>query len=149
MEIAHEFITTNGIKMHVAHAGEGPLVLFCHGWPESWYSWRHQLKAIAAAGYRAVAPDMRGYGQTDKPQAIDQYTLLHLNSLKETAPAFGGAEAVLVGGYPQSKGKSSADLLKELPCGAAVVAVEKSAIVTIKKSQGEKRRKHHWRRSQQ
>ena len=52
--------------MHVAHAGEGPLVLFCHGWPESWYSWRHQLKAIAAAGYRAVAPDMRGYGQTDE-----------------------------------------------------------------------------------
>jgi pimeloyl-ACP methyl ester carboxylesterase len=72
LEITHKFITTKGIEMHVAQAGEGPLVLLCHGWPESWYSWRHQLKALAAAGYCAVAPDMRGYGQTDKPQAIDQ-----------------------------------------------------------------------------
>ena len=78
MEIEHKIITTNGIKMHVARMGSGPLVLLCHGWPESWYSWRHQLKALAAAGYCAVAPDMRGYGQTDKPEAIDQYTLFHL-----------------------------------------------------------------------
>ena len=78
MEITHRFITTNGIKMHVATAGVGPIVLLCHGFPKSWYSWRHQLKALAKAGYCAVAPDMRGYGQTDKPEAIDQYTLLHL-----------------------------------------------------------------------
>jgi len=65
LEIEHRFIPTNGIKMHVAVAGQGPLVLLCHGWPESWYSWRHQLKALAEAGYCAVAPDMRGYGQTD------------------------------------------------------------------------------------
>jgi pimeloyl-ACP methyl ester carboxylesterase len=50
----------------------------CHGFPESWYSWRHQLIALAQAGFHAVAPDMRGYGQTDKPEAIDQYTLCHL-----------------------------------------------------------------------
>src|SRR5439155_7267521 len=68
----------NSIHMRYAEAGSGPLVLFCHGWPESWYSWRHQLEAVAAAGFHAVAPDMRGYGQTDKPEAIDQYTLLHL-----------------------------------------------------------------------
>ena len=72
MPITHRFVDTNGIRMHLAEAGSGPLVLFCHGWPESWYSWRHQLEAVAAAGFHAVAPDMRGYGQTDKPQDIDQ-----------------------------------------------------------------------------
>ena len=74
----HRFIETNGIRMHLAEQGEGPVVLLCHGFPELWYSWRHQLKELAAAGFHAVAPDMRGYGQTDRPEAIDQYTLLHL-----------------------------------------------------------------------
>ena len=60
------YIESNGIKMRLAEAGSGPLVIFVHGWPESWYSWRHQLPAVAAAGYRAVAPDMRGYGKTEK-----------------------------------------------------------------------------------
>jgi pimeloyl-ACP methyl ester carboxylesterase len=64
--------------MHVAEAGRGPLVVLCHGFPESWYSWRHQLVALARAGFHAVAPDQRGYGQTDRPEAIDRYTLLHL-----------------------------------------------------------------------
>jgi pimeloyl-ACP methyl ester carboxylesterase len=77
-EIAHRFVETNGIRMHVAELGTGPLVVLCHGFPESWYSWRHQLTALAAAGFHAVAPDMRGYGQTERPDAIDQYTLLHL-----------------------------------------------------------------------
>jgi len=78
MQIGHRFIGTNGIQMHIAEAGEGPLVVLCHGFPESWYSWRHQLVALAEAGFHAVAPDMRGYGQTDKPHAIDQYTLFDL-----------------------------------------------------------------------
>ena len=72
------FIEANGIRMRVAEQGAGPVVLLCHGFPESWYSWRHQLKALADAGYRAVAPDMRGYGQTDRPDEIERYTLLHL-----------------------------------------------------------------------
>ena len=76
--LKHRFIETNGIQMHLAEQGEGPVVLLCHGFPELWYSWRHQLEALAAAGFHAVAPDMRGYGQTDAPEAIDQYTLLHL-----------------------------------------------------------------------
>lgn len=98
MEIAHKFITTNGIKMHVAVAGEGPLVLLCHGWPESWYSWRHQLRALAEAGYCAVAPDMRGYGQTDKPDSIDQYTLLHLaGDMVGAVDALGFKDSVIVG----------------------------------------------------
>lgn len=84
--------------MHVAMAGEGPVVLLCHGFPESWYSWRHQLKALAKAGYCAVAPDMRGYGQTDKPEAIDQYTLLHLTGdMVGLVEALGFKEAVIVG----------------------------------------------------
>jgi pimeloyl-ACP methyl ester carboxylesterase len=53
-------------------------VLFCHGFPESWYSWRHQLEALAGQGFLAIAPDMRGYGQTERPEAIDQYSILHL-----------------------------------------------------------------------
>jgi hypothetical protein len=77
-EIRHRTVETNGIHMHLAEQGEGPLIVLCHGFPESWYSWRHQLPALAAAGFRAVAPDMRGYGQTDRPAEIDQYTLLHL-----------------------------------------------------------------------
>jgi pimeloyl-ACP methyl ester carboxylesterase len=77
-KITHRFVETNGIRMHLAECGAGPLVLLCHGFPESWYSWRHQLEALAAAGFRAVAPDMRGYGQTERPAEIEKYTLLHL-----------------------------------------------------------------------
>lgn len=77
-QVTHRFVEANGLRMHIAEAGTGPLVLMCHGFPESWYSWRHQLVALADAGYHAVAPDMRGYGRTDQPAAIDQYTLLHL-----------------------------------------------------------------------
>ena len=77
-EVRHRSVETNGIHMHVAEQGEGPLVVLCHGFPESWYSWRHQLSALAEAGFHAVAPDMRGYGQTERPQEIDKYTLPHL-----------------------------------------------------------------------
>jgi len=63
--------------MHLAEQAAGPLVLLCPGFPELWYSWRHQLAALAAAGFRAVAPDMRGYGRTEQPYETDQYTLLH------------------------------------------------------------------------
>jgi len=76
--ISHRMIETNGLRHHLAEAGEGPAVLLCHGWPETWYSWRHQLPALAAAGFRALAPDMRGYGRTDAPQAIEAYTQLHI-----------------------------------------------------------------------
>ncbi len=66
-------VPTNGIELNIAEQGEGPLVIMIHGFPESWYSWRHQLTALAAAGYHAVAPDMRGYGQSDKPPEIEAY----------------------------------------------------------------------------
>ena len=92
------FIEANGIRMHIAEQGSGPLVLLCHGLPESWYSWRHQLKALAEAGYHAVAPDMRGYGQTDAPEEIDQYTLLHLvGDMVGLLDALGDEQAVIAG----------------------------------------------------
>jgi pimeloyl-ACP methyl ester carboxylesterase len=97
-EITHRAIDTNGIRMHIAEQGEGPLVVMCHGFPESWYSWRHQLPALAAAGFHAVAPDMRGYGQTERPDAIDQYTLFHLvGDIVGLIEALGEKEAVVIG----------------------------------------------------
>jgi pimeloyl-ACP methyl ester carboxylesterase len=94
----HSTVETNGIRMHVAEEGAGPLVLLCHGFPESWYSWRHQLRALADAGFRAVAPDMRGYGKTDRPEQIDQYTLLHLvGDMVGLLDALGERQAVIVG----------------------------------------------------
>jgi pimeloyl-ACP methyl ester carboxylesterase len=71
--ISHRHVRTNGIGMHVAEAGSGPLVLLLHGFPELWYSWRHQLPALAEAGYHAVAPDLRGCGETDAPEAVESY----------------------------------------------------------------------------
>ncbi|PIN01239.1 hypothetical protein CDL12_26254 [Handroanthus impetiginosus] len=79
-KIEHKIIPVNGLNMHVAELGEGPLVLFIHGFPELWYSWRHQMVFMAARGYRAVAPDMRGYGETTGAPLEDpsKFTVLHL-----------------------------------------------------------------------
>jgi len=91
-------IAANGIQIHYAAQGKGPLVLMCHGFPESWYSWRHQLPALADAGYRAVALDMRGYGGTSKPQAIGAYNLSQLIADAVGAvSALGAEQAVVVG----------------------------------------------------
>lgn len=78
--IEHVFADVGALRMHAAVAGpaDGPAVLLCHGFPESWYSWRHQLEALADAGYRVIAPDQRGYGQTDAPAEVEAYTQLHL-----------------------------------------------------------------------
>ncbi len=97
-EISHRTVETNGIQTHIAEAGQGPLVLLCHGFPESWYSWRHQIAALAQAGFRAVAPDMRGYGRTDAPEDIGQYTLLHLvGDMVGLLDALGEERAVIAG----------------------------------------------------
>jgi pimeloyl-ACP methyl ester carboxylesterase len=96
--ITHRVIQANGIHLHIAEQGEGPLVLMCHGFPECWYSWRHQLAALSAAGFHAVAPDMRGYGQSDRPEAIDQFTLLHLvGDIVGVLDALGAEQAVIAG----------------------------------------------------
>ena len=97
-EVTHRTVDTNGIRMHIAEAGEGPLVVLCHGFPESWYSWRHQLEALSEAGYHVVAPDQRGYGETDKPDAIEAYTQLHIvGDLVGLVSALGEEQSVVVG----------------------------------------------------
>lgn len=98
MQFEHKFIEANGIKIHFVDAGTGPLVLLCHGFPESWYSWRHQIRALSEAGYRVVAPDMRGYGQTDRPHSIEQYSLFHLvGDMVGLALAVSDKPAVVIG----------------------------------------------------
>ena len=96
--VSHRVVETNGIRMHIAESGAGPLVVLCHGFPESWYSWRHQLNALAEAGFHAVAPDMRGYGQTQAPEDIEQYTLFHLaGDMVGLLDALGAETAVIAG----------------------------------------------------
>lgn len=77
-EFKQHDVMANGIRQRVTEAGSGPAVLLCHGFPELGHSWRHQIRALADAGYRAIAPDMRGYGMTEAPAAIDDYTIFHL-----------------------------------------------------------------------
>jgi len=97
-EPTQRMIESNGIRLNIAEQGKGPLVLLCHGFPESWYSWRHQIDALAAAGFHAVAPDMRGYGKSDRPEAIDQYTIFHLvGDLVGLLDALEAPTAVIVG----------------------------------------------------
>ena len=97
-EPTQRMIESNGIRLNIAEQGNGPLVLLCHGFPESWYSWRRQLDALAAAGFHAVAPDMRGYGKSDAPEAIDQYTIFHLvGDLVGLLDALEARTAVIVG----------------------------------------------------
>ncbi|MEU5844781.1 alpha/beta fold hydrolase [Saccharopolyspora shandongensis] len=97
-EIAHRFVRAGDIRMHVAEAGSGPLVVLLHGFPETWYSWRHQLRALAAAGYHAVAPDQRGCGRTDQPNAVEDYTILHtVGDVIHLIDVLGAESAVLAG----------------------------------------------------
>lgn len=97
-DLRHHTVETNGIELHVAEIGEGPLVVLCHGFPESWYSWRHQLPALAEAGYRVVAPDQRGYGASSSPEAVEAYTVFHLTGdIVGLVHVLGESEAVIVG----------------------------------------------------
>ena len=98
VELEHHVLSVNGIRMHVAAQGQGPLVVLCHGWPELWYSWRHQLAALAAAGFRAVAPDMRGYGETEAPADVEAYSAFHLaGDIVALVSALGASTAIIVG----------------------------------------------------
>jgi pimeloyl-ACP methyl ester carboxylesterase len=95
----HRFVNANGTRFHVVEAGTGPLVLFLHGFPEFWYAWQHQLPAVAGAGFRAVAVDLRGYGASDKPpRGYDGYTMAA--DVAGLIRALGERKAVVVGsGY--------------------------------------------------
>jgi pimeloyl-ACP methyl ester carboxylesterase len=97
-QVVHRSISTNGITMHVAEQGEGPLVVLCHGFPELWYSWRHQFDPLADAGFHVVVPDQRGYGETDRPPAVEDYDILHLtDDLLGLLDDLGEEKAVFVG----------------------------------------------------
>ena len=97
-EVTHRMIETNGIRLHVAEQGEGPLVILCHGFPECWYSWRHQLGALAKAGFHAVAPDLRGYGRSDRPTDVENYTILDdIGDIVGLVDALGARQSVIAG----------------------------------------------------
>ena len=99
-EVEHVLVEAGEIRMHAAVAGpaDGRAVLLCHGFPESWYSWRHQLTALAEAGYRVIAPDQRGYGRTDAPPEIRSYSQVHLvGDLVGLLGALGVEAATVVG----------------------------------------------------
>lgn len=92
------FVDTNGITLAVHEAGDGFPVILCHGFPELAYSWRHQLPALADAGFHAIAPDMRGYGQSDRPDAVESYDITHLTGdLVGLLDHYGYDRAVFVG----------------------------------------------------
>ncbi|MCY7341742.1 MAG: alpha/beta hydrolase [Pseudonocardia sp.] len=98
--IMHRTVEVNGLSLHLAEAGpaDGPVVLLLHGFPECWYSWRHQLLALSAAGLRAVAPDQRGYARSDAPEAVGAYSILHLvGDAVGVLDAVGAERAVVVG----------------------------------------------------
>ena len=91
-------IAVNGIEMFLREQGEGPLVVLCHGWPELSYSWRHQIPALAAAGFHVVAPDMRGFGQTSAPADVEAYTIFHnVGDMVALVAALGEKQAMIVG----------------------------------------------------
>jgi len=97
-DLQHRDVTANGIRIHFVEQGSGPLVLLCHGFPEGWYSWRGQLSALAAAGYRTVAPDMRGYGRTEAPPGISAYSVLDIvGDMIGLLGALDAKQAVIVG----------------------------------------------------
>ncbi|HEY6371256.1 MAG TPA: alpha/beta hydrolase [Candidatus Acidoferrum sp.] len=95
---SHRFASVNGIRMHYVEEGHGPLVILLHGYPFLWYLWRHQIRALAAAGYRVVAPDQRGFGQTDGPPGVDSYDFTHVvGDVVGLMNALGSKSAVIVG----------------------------------------------------
>jgi len=94
----HCFADVNGIRMHYVDEGEGPLVILLHGFPYLWYMWRRQIVALAAAGYRVIAPDHRGFGQTDRPESIEAYDISQsVGDMVGLLAALGESSAVIVG----------------------------------------------------
>jgi pimeloyl-ACP methyl ester carboxylesterase len=91
-------ISANGIEIFLLEQGEGQLVVLCHGWPELSYSWRHQIPALAAAGFHVVAPDMRGFGRTSAPADVDAYSIFDtVGDMVALVAALGEEQAVIIG----------------------------------------------------
>jgi len=119
---AHREINANGMRFHAVEAGEGPLVLLLHGFPQFWWAMRHQVEALAASGYRAVAPDLRGYGASDKPpRGYDAVTLA--SDVAGMIRALGARDAIVVGhGFGGFAAWSTACLHRALVRGLVVLA---------------------------
>jgi pimeloyl-ACP methyl ester carboxylesterase len=97
VDVEHRFVDTNGVRLHCAIAGRGPLVVLLHGFPESWYCWRHQIAALAPH-FRVVAPDLRGYNDSERPRDVRAYTLAEVTAdVAGLIEALGEREAVVVG----------------------------------------------------
>lgn len=93
-----ETITTNGVQLRCVVEGTGPLAIMVHGWPESWYSWRNQIEPVRNAGYRVVVPDVRGYGESDAPEAVEDYDMeTMIGDVLGLIDHFGDKQAVLIG----------------------------------------------------
>ena len=91
-------LSTNGISLRAVVEGRGPLCILVHGWPESWYSWRHQIGPLVAAGYRVCVPDVRGYGGSDKPHPVEAYAMAEINrDVVGLIDALGEEQAILIG----------------------------------------------------
>lgn len=98
--IKHTTLKLNGINIHIAEKGSGPVILFIHGFPELWYSWRHQILALSNLGYRCIAPDLRGFGDSDVPEGVENYTVLHVvGDLVALLDAVAPEEKVFVVGH--------------------------------------------------
>ncbi|MGI8492654.1 MAG: alpha/beta fold hydrolase [Acidimicrobiales bacterium] len=94
----HRLVDASGVRTHLVEEGSGPLVIMVHGFPESWYSWRHQLASVAEAGFRAVAIDVRGYGRSSAPLEVDAYGMLaHVADNLGVVEALGEQTAIIVG----------------------------------------------------
>ena len=97
-DISNRKIKTNGIELNIAEQGSGPLILLIHGFPESWYSWRHQFAPLSAAGYKVVAPDMRGYGDSDKPFDVSEYNQIEIvNDIRGLIKSLDYGSAIVIG----------------------------------------------------
>jgi pimeloyl-ACP methyl ester carboxylesterase len=98
VELAHRYADLGDVRLHYVEAGEGPLVLLLHGFPQFWYQWRHQVPALVEAGFRVVAPDMRGYNLSDKPLGVRAYRVeLLARDVERLILACGGGTADVVG----------------------------------------------------
>jgi pimeloyl-ACP methyl ester carboxylesterase len=98
IDVHQRSVSTNGVELFVREAGDGPAVVLAHGFPELSYSWRHQIPALARAGYRVVAPDQRGYGRSSRPEPIADYDIAHLTGdLLGILDDLGEDRAVFVG----------------------------------------------------
>ena len=137
----HKFAEVNGISMHYVEEGQGPLVILLHGYPFLWYLWRHQIKALASAGYRVVAPDQRGYGQTDCPRSVDSYDITRIvGDVVGLMKTLDSKSAVLIGQDWGSPVVYNAALMRpDLVRGVVMMCAPPSARGVIRPSHAMKR----------